>query len=643
MNIPWFHKKTHLDEKQLEKLEDMLRTRGTSLHLPTLSRQKKDRIRAHMFERIDALSGVAQQQLPLLEVIEDGGHEDSQENEALLIDRLTTWIRESSQEVKLDPVKKAVIREHLYDLPEPVRAGNSFLDIFASRIFRRVVASVSLSGILGLTIFTYALRVPVTFAKEMTVVHEIEGSVNVVRGGKELPVTKGFELQEGDTVVTGGNGKVVVTYFDKSITRFFENTSVSFDALRSENFGFDHEVSLRLAQGMIWSNVIDYVANSEFKVQANGLIASASKRATFSLSSEQNLASLQVFHNLVNVEIPSKSEERTVVKGFQVTAHPERAQQIIEPIALKEDQKQWVAANLVSDQQVIGEVEKGNTGIVAGPLNKLQENASLLLAFDQNERFRLELNIAEKSFYETLKQEGATVDNVRVAFDLLQNVVQKADTLRSEDSKKLAHAVVQSARGELLSMKPDSQLYDLKIVLEDREFSSASEDRKLGVALDQASRFITEAQDLQEKGLRDAARKALRKYEERMKDAGALVALATQKKLPLDDSLVAKRATLERLFVAFQTPASNIVLPSSTSPVSGIASRPVDPSSTSSTALAPAATRPTDPAAATEPSSPSAPVETTPVEDPRAPVDTAVDEEVQPNDQLPPKLQISRD
>lgn len=546
MNIPWFHNKGTLEEQQLEKLGELLRTEVTGANFSPLSREKKDKIRGHMFERIDALTGVAQQELPLVMAqIADGGEPDGDEAEAYLIDRLITWMKDTSQTVKMDPIKKAVIREHLYDLPDRV---------MSFPFFKRLTAAVSVAGILSITVFAFALKVPVTFAKELTIVHDVEGSVMILRNGRELPLSKGLELHEGDKIVTGENGKAVITYFDKSITRFFENTSVSFDALRSEDFGFNHTVSLNLTQGRVWSNVMDYVLNSDFTVKADDLIATASKRATFSLSSENHEASLQVFHNLVSVETPSNSETKTVVKGFQMVAKPETTRQIVEPIQLKESDKKWVAANLMNDQQVIGEVEKGNTGVAAGPLGKFQENASLFLAFNDDERFRLELNIAEKSFYETLKNPSATSDQVKGAFDGLQGIVTKVESLKSDDSKKLASAVLQSARNELLNAKPDSQIYDLKIALEDKDFSDAPEDTKLTLALDQASQFLAEAQDLQDKGLSEPAKKAAHKYQERMRDISALITAREEKKLPVEEALSSKRTGLEKLYTAYRNP-----------------------------------------------------------------------------------------
>ncbi len=629
MNFQWFHNKgqgeSRLDEQELEKFAELLREKA----MPALTAPKRSRIRSHMFERIEALEmAKVQQELPLevmqpalKPVLQEGDDEENESSlpglstESYLIDRLISWIRSTSSAIRLTSVKKTTIREHLYELPEPDR--RSLIEkLLSSLAFRRTVAGFSLTGVFILAVFAYALKVPVTFARELTVMQDVEGSVTVVRDGREMAAMKGFELEEGDAVRTGENGKAVVTYFDKSITRFFENTDVSFESLRSENFGFDHLVSLNLDRGRVWSNIMDYVTNSEFTVKANDLVASASQRATFLVSAEKDEASLQVFHNVVSATSTTRvSEEMMIVKGYEVVAKTDVAQQVVKPITLKEEDRRWVAANIVSDQQLLGEVEKEKSGVVTGPLSKLQENASLFLAFNEDERFRLELSIAEKNFYELFKRAGVTVDEVRVAFEVLQSVVDRAAGLKSEEAKKLAGAVILSARSELLAAKPDSNLYDLKITLEDKDFAGAADDKKLVVALSQASQFLAEAQDLQVNGEAEVARKAVAKYQDRVKEADQLFARYASQRVVVAPELVEKRAALEKLYVAFRTPAP-VALPIVVVPVI-VVTPPVVETPRATTGLGTS-------------------VPATIAEEVTAPI-----EEEAP--QLPPKLQLSRD
>ncbi|MCX6733678.1 MAG: DUF5667 domain-containing protein [Candidatus Peregrinibacteria bacterium] len=572
-----------------------------STHFSPMSRDAKSRIRAHMFERIqDAIPGEA-----------------DVENESYLLDRLISWIRTSSQKVVLSPVRRAIIREKLYALP----AHSPFAPWFSGGLVKKLTASFSLGGVLALSLFAYVLRVPVTYAREFTVVHEVSGNVQVVRDGQTSPAQQGFELKEGDELRTGDDGRVEVKYFDKSFTRLFANTDVAFQSLRSENFGIDHLVELDLERGTLWSSVFDFVKNSDFKVRANDLVTSASKRATFSVSSENGTSQVQVFQNAVNVSLPQKPEEKvveakTVVKGFQLVADAAVGSSVaksrVEPIQLKDTEKEWVSVNLKKDAQLIDDAQNQNQGVVAGPLGALQENASLLLAFDDNERFKLELNIAEKSFYEVFGRADVKADEVRTSFNQLETTARKADGIQNDDVKKLAAAVLQSARSKLLSAKPDSSLYDVKVALEERDFADAPEEQKLSVALDQASQFLAEAQVLQDKGLKDAYMKALNKYRQRIKDVDVLVAAKISKKLALDADVSARRSSLEVQYVALKNPVS--VVPKSEevgeTPVVAV----IKPTSSDTTNKAPEVVKvPTD------------------------------QSDVLDDTQLPPKLQLSRD
>ena len=531
-----FDQATELVLEQLAaKLQEM-----SAIEAPRLSAERKSRIRSHMFEKIDAVESTE------MAFVTDGIGDDA---ESALMDRLISWMKVESEKVTMSSVKKAVIREKLYDLPEK--------SWFSYGLYRKVAASFSLGSVLALSLFAYVLRVPVTYAREFTVVHEVAGSVQVVRDGQTENVAPGFELREGDELRTGQDGSVIVKYFDKSFTHFFQNTNVAFQSLKSENFGVDHSVELDLDQGMIWSNVFDLVKNSEFKVKSNDMVTSASKRATFSVSSQGSASQVQVFQNAVSVELPKKAEAKTVVKGFQVSSDSNPAGLVrtnIEPIQLKDDQKQWVSDNLQKDEQLIAEVQKQDQSIAMGPSGVFQQNASLLLAFDPAEKFRLELSVNERSFYETLGKNGVKADEAKAAFDSLELVATKADSLKNEDVKKLAGAVLQSAKGKLLAAKPDSDLYDLKVALEEKDFAQAPSDRKLHVALDQASQFLAEAQLLQDKGLKSVSDKAVEKYKERVKFADQIMSNDMAKKISIDSPVAIQRSSLDAQYLTLRNP-----------------------------------------------------------------------------------------
>jgi hypothetical protein len=507
-------------ERQDEACE-WLAARLVRLHageLPALNEAMKDRIRTHMFERIEQFAA-------------PGDEEDS---ESYLIDRLISWMKGHAEKISLSAVKKAFIREKLQELPV-------FVPVLRFGFFRKFAASLSLGGVFAMSIFAFMLRVPVTFAQEYTVVHEASGDAMIVRDGDLLPAVSGFELREGDLLQIGSNGQAVVRYFDRSFTRFFPNTDVSFDALKSENFGVDHRVELDLRHGTVWSNILDLVTNSEFTVKSGSLVASASKRATFSLSSGTDESQLQVFQNVVNVG------SHIVLNGYKAV-FPSSGDVVVKPLALQDEEKVWVSQNLASDEKLVREARKDLKGVVAGPSNVLQENASLLLAFSSTEKYRLELGLCEKSFYDALQKNGATIDEVRAAFRCLEEVAARSGDFQDEDLKKMSDAVLLSARGRLFAMPSESGLYALKIELEDRVLASSDDSNKPLIALDQALQFLIEAQLFREKGLKDETDRAISGFRDRLKivDSGSEALRSAD--------VSAKRRELETMYLAFSKP-----------------------------------------------------------------------------------------
>jgi hypothetical protein len=65
-------------------------------------------------------------------------------------------------------------------------------------------------GLAGLALLTQPAWAGIGRVKKVT------GSAIVERAGSKLPVTPGFELEKGDTVVTGKGGRVGITFNDNS-------------------------------------------------------------------------------------------------------------------------------------------------------------------------------------------------------------------------------------------------------------------------------------------------------------------------------------------------------------------------------------------------------------------------------------------
>jgi hypothetical protein len=74
----------------------------------------------------------------------------------------------------------------------------------------------------------------IAVADEIGRVKVARGSVTIERTGRNLPATLGMTLQEGDVVVTGGDGSAGVTFNDDSLLSIGPDSTLAID-----RFAFD--------------------------------------------------------------------------------------------------------------------------------------------------------------------------------------------------------------------------------------------------------------------------------------------------------------------------------------------------------------------------------------------------------------------
>ena len=74
----------------------------------------------------------------------------------------------------------------------------------------------------------------IAVADEISRVKVARGSVTIERTGRNLPATLGMTLQEGDVVVTGGDGSAGVTFNDDSLLSIGPDSTLAID-----RFAFD--------------------------------------------------------------------------------------------------------------------------------------------------------------------------------------------------------------------------------------------------------------------------------------------------------------------------------------------------------------------------------------------------------------------
>ncbi len=75
-----------------------------------------------------------------------------------------------------------------------------------------------------------AFLVPVTAnANDVGQIKTAKGAVHVERAGQKLPATVGTKIQQSDTVVTGADGSVGITFVDNSLLSAGPNSTLAID------------------------------------------------------------------------------------------------------------------------------------------------------------------------------------------------------------------------------------------------------------------------------------------------------------------------------------------------------------------------------------------------------------------------------
>ena len=85
----------------------------------------------------------------------------------------------------------------------------------------------------ALAALAFALPLP-AFANDVGVVKTSKGTATIERAGQRLPAAVGTKVREGDTVATGADGSVGITFGDNSLLSIGPESSLAID-----KFAFD--------------------------------------------------------------------------------------------------------------------------------------------------------------------------------------------------------------------------------------------------------------------------------------------------------------------------------------------------------------------------------------------------------------------
>lgn len=306
----------------------------------------------------------------------------------------------------LDAGTRAVIKERVFSsIEKNVWSKFTWSNFF---IFNKKFVS---SMLLFVMVFSFAAFVNVDMnvvrAQSFTVLDSFDGDVVVERSGVPLRLEPGMKILEDDRVATGKNGKATIKFFDDSVTRLAEDTTIGIDSLvRPDNSSVRSYVEVDLNRGTLWGNVLALEeTNSSFVIDAS-VAKLTTQKAAFNVSVDAGEVSVGVFDNEVTVE---SDKDDKVASGEKIVLKPSERSVRVEKIDDRERDLAWIKDNLDDDKEYVLEVEKRLLAAKAESVGfdpddelsediSLRESTVLFLTFNDVKKKKKELDLAEKKF-----------------------------------------------------------------------------------------------------------------------------------------------------------------------------------------------------------------------------------------------------
>lgn len=378
----------------------------------------------------------------------------------------------------------------------------SWFDVCEKSIFGRAfVASAMIMVISFVSIFTFQLNTPISYAKDSTL-YNVNGDVYVYRAGMLLPVMDGFVLQEGDKIHTGYGSGVTAIFMDQTMSRVDEESKLNLSKLYSDKATGNTEITLGVADGRIWSKVPSLIVGS-FNVATLHTVVKVQRNATFDVNvdNDENVA-ISVVENFVDVELSSYSPavNTTVVEGESLIVSDGQNK-----IVSLDDKDAWLRMNMSKDEfesQLLAQQGSADLENAVGflPTDKLygvkmfKENLGIVLGINQREKLESQLNIASKRLAEAevLLQKGLSgnaeevlKEYKQIMFDITH---EYSDLIGIADVEAQLSAMMAQDKRRYYTTLPGSSLYDVKKVVEEVEFLLANDRvRANQIALNHAS------------------------------------------------------------------------------------------------------------------------------------------------------------
>lgn len=470
-----------MEGKHLNKLEEAIK----GLKKPDLSCVEKASIKKSLLHSIQ--------------------HENVSETSQLYpsLNKIKILILNISNSAAPNSVFRARLKETLITFTN----NNKPVNLFA-RTLQKVTASALVALIALSAVTVYIADIPITKASKLSLITELNGEVEILRGGILLKAKPGIALMQGDIIVTGDNSYALIRYIDDSVSRLSSQSELRLSRLyQDEHKSSNTQVELELKRGRVWNQIVNLAGNdSTFRVEVNDLTAETSDKASFDIAAQDS--KIIVFENRVQVSLPSKyNKMQLLVEGYSMDINNPQ----VEKTYINANEKNWVDENIQKDKQYKKEVEEENkeknkeqAGLT--PENpfysakKLNESTKLLLTTNPNDNAKLKIDIAIKRLNEAIVLLEA--QNLQDAEPLLRefnSIIEEVSISvnSSEELKDYLQNAFADEEKDFSVTLPDSPIYLAKEALRDvKKNIVANDEEKKGILLKETEEKLIEVKEL---------------------------------------------------------------------------------------------------------------------------------------------------
>ncbi len=445
------------------------------------------------------------------------------------------------REFQFDAVKKDLMKERIMNsIAESQEfSAKSIFSFFSFASFQKAV-SMGLIFVMVFSLVSFrATDTNIVMADSFTKLDSFNGEIYLKRGGDFIEVKKGMELLESDKIITPKDSTAVVEFFDESVSRLAGDTEVVFERL---DFSGDlsRYVEIALIEGKLWTRVINVIDEDAFVIHTENISTSA-KKAAFDVEVKKNeKTEVKVYNSSVDIKKKNSEDKDKVLSGQKVVAIEEEI--VVDVISKEEKEVAWVQENMKEDQAFVHKVEEKVVIARKESLEneKIQNKALLTMSFNDVEKKKNDLEVAEKKFIEAelkLRDENLTEEEVKKQEDVINDfydevenfyafveTVKIKDEKYANDLKTFVKDKVKKQKKDLALVLPDSKAYVAKETIDQIAFINAESNEEADeIKVDKAISKISEVEAIIEKGNVEKAAELIDKNKVEIKESLELI------------------------------------------------------------------------------------------------------------------------